>query len=237
MRARSTCGVTLDGGGGIDTITGTNQADTLQGNAGGDTITALDGNDHIAAKDNEADRIDCGIGTDTVDGDTRDIFGACEDLTLGVLRLTPKTLSARRRRAHPAAAELAPPACLEAAAHRSSCASPTTSAPVGQVTIRPAHGRIGADGAVGSCAHPAQPEGQDRPHALGGAPRREPGRPHAAGRGRGHRPARTPADRAPRRAHPRRRVTQDHRSSPGAGPPGRSPRPADENRNRQRGRP
>ena len=226
--------MTLNGGGGIDTITGTNQADTLQGNAGGDTITALDGNDHIAAKDNEADRIDCGIGTDTVDGDTKDIFGACEDLTLGVLRLTPKTLSARagepiRLRLswrHPRAWKQLRTIELRLT---------HDDAPVGQVTIRPAPAGSVRTAQSSWCAPGSA--GRARPSARAWRCASTRAWPAARCGPRSRPPTGTDAGRSS--ATPRASASpRDPRPPivPGGRPTGRSPRPH-ENRNRQRGRP
>ena len=61
--------VTIDGGAGDDTITGTNLADTIDGGAGNDTILGLGGDDTIRGGLGN-DTILGGAGADTIFGDT-----------------------------------------------------------------------------------------------------------------------------------------------------------------------
>ncbi|HEX3355462.1 MAG TPA: hypothetical protein VHS31_00675, partial [Tepidisphaeraceae bacterium] len=57
-------GVTVDGGGGDDSIIGTSHADKLTGGAGHDTIKAGGGSDTIFANDGLKDVLDGGPGSD-----------------------------------------------------------------------------------------------------------------------------------------------------------------------------
>jgi RTX calcium-binding nonapeptide repeat (4 copies) len=93
--AGSTAGHNILGLGGNDQIDGANGNDTLSGDAGRDTVRGLGGDDRVFAKDGESDTVDCGLQTDTVEVDSIDNFGNCENGTIGVLRLARKTLEAR----------------------------------------------------------------------------------------------------------------------------------------------
>jgi hemolysin type calcium-binding protein len=85
----------IDGKGGGDKIEGTEGADTLIGGPGGDQLAGFGGDDHLLARDGQSDTVDCGLQTDTVEVDSIDNFGNCENGTIGVLRLAPKALRAR----------------------------------------------------------------------------------------------------------------------------------------------
>ena len=62
----------LSGGPGQDTLVGSAGANRIDGGTGGDTVDALGGADHILARDRSPDRLECGLGTDTVRADGRD---------------------------------------------------------------------------------------------------------------------------------------------------------------------
>jgi hypothetical protein len=86
---------TINGNGGGDFIEGADGPDSLVGGPGlRDVIVAAGGDDQVFAKDGERDEVDCGLGTDTFDADSVDDLGSCENGTIGVLRLAPKTLRA-----------------------------------------------------------------------------------------------------------------------------------------------
>jgi hypothetical protein len=79
-------GDTLDGELGNDTIDGKGGDDTLLGGAGDDTLTGGQGvdrfnggagKDTIDSKDGAAERVDCGIGNDTVTADAADDLHQC----------------------------------------------------------------------------------------------------------------------------------------------------------------
>lgn len=79
-------GDTLDGELGNDTIDGKGGNDTLQGGAGDDHLTGgpgvdsfngAAGGDTIDIKDGVAERVDCGIGDDTVTADANDDLHQC----------------------------------------------------------------------------------------------------------------------------------------------------------------
>jgi dipeptidyl aminopeptidase/acylaminoacyl peptidase len=64
---------------GTCTIVGTRAGDVIYGTtAGGDVIDGLAGNDRIHAADHHADRLDCGVGRDTVWADRTDTLLHCE---------------------------------------------------------------------------------------------------------------------------------------------------------------
>ncbi len=92
----ATFGVTVNGGGGSDSVIGSNFADTINGNSGNDTILPGDGNDQVSGSDGNdsilgalgADSIDGGNGNDTVlGGDGNDTLsgGLGDDLLDGAL--------------------------------------------------------------------------------------------------------------------------------------------------------
>lgn len=75
------------GGGGGDTLTGSDAANTLDGGAGNDTLVGGagvdglyggDGDDTVNARDNGVDTVDCGPGTDTYIVDRDDVVTGCE---------------------------------------------------------------------------------------------------------------------------------------------------------------
>jgi hypothetical protein len=88
----STASHAISGNGGNDQIDGAEGNDTLSGGAGRDSIRGLGRDDRILARDGESDTVDCGLGTDTVEIDPIEHFASCENGTIGVLRLAPKTL-------------------------------------------------------------------------------------------------------------------------------------------------
>ena len=141
-------GVTLNGGGGIDTITGTDQGDRLQGNPGRDTIIALDGNDRIAARDNATDDINCGIGTDSVEADPSiELMSNCETVQVGRLRLAPRVVRATAGRpAHLRLSWRHPRSWRKL--RKIELRLVRDDVPVGEVAIRPRAQRSSADGAV-----------------------------------------------------------------------------------------
>ena len=85
----------ISGLGGNDLIDGADGADELFGGPGGDSIRGLDGADQLFAKDGERDTVGCGLGIDTFEVDSIDNLGDCENGTVGVLGLAPRTLRAR----------------------------------------------------------------------------------------------------------------------------------------------
>jgi len=93
--ALSTAAHALLGRGGDDTLLGALGADNLTGGAGGDTLQGSGGDDRLFAKDGERDSVDCSLGNDTVEVDSIDNFGGCENGTIGVLRLSPARLRAK----------------------------------------------------------------------------------------------------------------------------------------------
>jgi hypothetical protein len=101
--AGSTARHSLFGFGGSDTVEGADGPDQLVGDGqvggadGVDTIIGNGGDDRIFARDGIGDIIGCGLGTDTADRDpnTVDVASSCENGSVGVLRLQPKTLRAR----------------------------------------------------------------------------------------------------------------------------------------------
>jgi Ca2+-binding RTX toxin-like protein len=68
----------IDGGSGNDTIFGGPGDDDLIGGGGTDKLSAGRGNDWINAFDGKAERIDCGVGKDTVVADKKDRVRHCE---------------------------------------------------------------------------------------------------------------------------------------------------------------
>jgi RTX calcium-binding nonapeptide repeat (4 copies) len=143
-------GITLDGGPGDDTVTGTTQRDRLTGGLDRDTLVGRDGSDTLTADEGDIDRVLCGGGladvafTDTAE---EEISGCETRKSVGTLRLTPKALHAEAGETtrlelnwrHPTAWKQ-----LRTIELRLTRAG----APVGEVTIRPRGERISADGAV-----------------------------------------------------------------------------------------
>jgi Ca2+-binding RTX toxin-like protein len=84
------------GGAGRDTLFGADGPDILVGDRDPDTFAAFGGGDTIFAKDGESDTVGCGSGPDidTAHLDPDDVDGGCENVKVGVLRLTPKTVRA-----------------------------------------------------------------------------------------------------------------------------------------------
>jgi Ca2+-binding RTX toxin-like protein len=75
---------TVSGGSGSDMISGGPGNDTVSGGPGGDTVNGGPGSDKINARDGDADRINCGAGTDTVTLDSKDtIVGASSQNSAG----------------------------------------------------------------------------------------------------------------------------------------------------------
>lgn len=91
----STAAHDIDGRGGGDLIEAGLGADTLTGGPGGDTLVGFSGDDRFFARDGVTDTVDCGLQTDTVEVDSIDNFGNCENGTIGVLRLAPKAVRAK----------------------------------------------------------------------------------------------------------------------------------------------
>jgi Ca2+-binding RTX toxin-like protein len=139
---------TLTGGGGIDTLEGADGPDTLDGGSRGDTLLAEGGADSVFAADGEGDTVGCGAGIDTAQLDNLDGFSSCENRSVvGTLRLTPKTVKAQAGK--PASVRLSWRHPVSWRKLRTVELRLTRDgAPVGEVTIRPRTGRIGADGAV-----------------------------------------------------------------------------------------
>lgn len=67
----------IDGKGGNDTLLGGAGDDTLTGGAGVDSFNGAAGQDTLNAKDGAAERVDCGIGNDTVTVDANDDLHQC----------------------------------------------------------------------------------------------------------------------------------------------------------------
>jgi Ca2+-binding RTX toxin-like protein len=67
----------IDGKGGNDTLLGGSGDDTLTGGAGVDSFNGAAGGDTIDSKDGVAERVDCGIGNDTVIVDANDDQHQC----------------------------------------------------------------------------------------------------------------------------------------------------------------
>jgi hypothetical protein len=149
IRARpgTTNAFTMFGGAGNDTLEGADGPDQLHGNGGEDTLRAHGGNDVVFAVDGIGEIAECGAGNDHASVDSRDGLVSCETVAVGVLRLTPKAVTAKVGR----------PAHL-----RLSWRHPTSwrklrkvelrlthdGQPVGEITIRPRAERITADGAI-----------------------------------------------------------------------------------------
>jgi len=137
------------GGPGRDTLFGADGPDILVGDRDPDTIAAFRGSDTIFAKDGESDVVGCGSGPeiDTAHLDPDDIDGGCEDVEVGVLRLTPKTVRA----------DVDEPARMRLSwRHPDGWKQLRTIAlrlrdglvPVGEITIHARAGRIAGDGAT-----------------------------------------------------------------------------------------
>jgi Ca2+-binding RTX toxin-like protein len=73
-------GVGLFGGGGADALFGSQESDVLVGGAGIDALDGGAGDDALVSADRprRSDRVDCGDGSDHLDGDRRDQVVACE---------------------------------------------------------------------------------------------------------------------------------------------------------------
>jgi Ca2+-binding RTX toxin-like protein len=143
----SRVGYDFDGGDGIDRLDGADGPDTLDGGRGPDTLAALGESDTIFARDGESDVVGCGSGIDTAHLDPDDVDGGCEDLPVGVLRLAPKTVKADAgETARLRLSWLHPKAWKQLG--RIELRLTRDGAPVGEITIRPRHGRMTADGAV-----------------------------------------------------------------------------------------
>ncbi|MDQ3630919.1 MAG: Ig-like domain-containing protein, partial [Actinomycetota bacterium] len=70
---------TLVGTAGFNVLNGRGGNDTIDGGAGNDVLRGGAGNDTILARDGFADRVDCGLDTDTAIVDTLDVVGGnCE---------------------------------------------------------------------------------------------------------------------------------------------------------------
>jgi hypothetical protein len=69
---------TISGGAADDALYGNTGNDTVTGGLGADVLSGGDGNDVIQARDGVADRIDCGLGTDSVVADALDVVVNCE---------------------------------------------------------------------------------------------------------------------------------------------------------------
>jgi len=68
---------TIDGKGGNDTLLGGSGDDHLTGGPGVDRFNAAAGGDTLDSKDGVAERVDCGIGNDTVSADATDDLHQC----------------------------------------------------------------------------------------------------------------------------------------------------------------
>jgi Ca2+-binding RTX toxin-like protein len=70
---------TIDGGGGNDDITGSNDPDDITGGSGSDTIRGWKGNDTIRVKDGEFDDVNCNDKKqDRISADSIDLVKNCE---------------------------------------------------------------------------------------------------------------------------------------------------------------
>ena len=79
QRVRGVAGVdTLTGGALADELYGGGGNDTVTGGLGSDVLSGGDDNDTIQARDGVADRVDCGLGTDSVVADALDVVVNCE---------------------------------------------------------------------------------------------------------------------------------------------------------------
>jgi hypothetical protein len=88
-------GISLSGGPGVDTISGTDGRDFLTGGPGTDTLKAFGSADQLFSNDTEpGDRLFCGAGGDTATTDAVEAtVSDCETRTVvGTLRLTPARL-------------------------------------------------------------------------------------------------------------------------------------------------
>lgn len=65
---------------GDDQLFGEAGDDLLQGALGADTVVAGAGNDTVRVRDGEADRAECGEGTDSAQADGADVLDACETI-------------------------------------------------------------------------------------------------------------------------------------------------------------
>ena len=72
----------LRGGPSDDNLYGGGANDTVTGNAGADHLYGGGGDDTIQARDGVADKVDCGLGTDTVVADASDSVVGCESVQL-----------------------------------------------------------------------------------------------------------------------------------------------------------
>ncbi len=79
QRVRGMAGVDIITGGALaDELYGGGGDDTVVGGLGTDILHGGDGNDTIQARDGVADRVDCGLGTDSVVADAVDVLANCE---------------------------------------------------------------------------------------------------------------------------------------------------------------
>lgn len=79
QRVRGLAGVDIiTGGVHDDDLQGGDDDDTITGGLGMDLLYGGDGNDTIQARDGVADRVDCGLGTDSVVADALDVVVNCE---------------------------------------------------------------------------------------------------------------------------------------------------------------
>jgi hypothetical protein len=142
----------LDGRGGNDILRGGSGPDTLIGGSGIDNLNAGSGIDVVDSRDGERETVDCGLQTDQLTRDRREtrVVG-CERVTVGKLRLTPKstrtavgeTARLQLRWRHPKAWKQL--RTIELRLTRDGV-------PVGAITIRARGKRITGDGAVASVA-------------------------------------------------------------------------------------
>jgi len=136
----------LEGRGGVDTLTGDGGPDTLIGGPEVDRLQGGTENDVIDSLDGVAENVDCGPGVDTLLRDS-DGFVSCENIKVGVLRLAPKTITAKAGKAAHVRLSWRHPESwrklrtIELRLYRDG-------APVGEVTVRPRAQRITDDGAV-----------------------------------------------------------------------------------------
>jgi RTX calcium-binding nonapeptide repeat (4 copies) len=138
----------LFGFGGRDTLFGANGPDTIEGGGAVDTIAAFGGDDTVLARDGVSDIVGCGSSlNDTAELDSDDVDEGCEDTSVGVLRLTPKTAKVKAgERVHVRLSWRHPRDWRKL--RKLELRLTRGGAPVGEVTIRPRRERIGADGAI-----------------------------------------------------------------------------------------
>jgi Ca2+-binding RTX toxin-like protein len=138
----------LFGNGGKDMLQGSEGPDTIDGGDLVDTFIALGGDDTILARDGFSDIIGCGSGlNDTAQLDASDITGGCENRSVGVLRLAPKTIRAVAGKPEAVRLSWRHPQDWRKL-RKVELRLTHEGAPVGEVTLRPRGGKIAADGAV-----------------------------------------------------------------------------------------